>query len=412
MDFERGGAHLPGSAVYGERSGRTDRGALCVRTGGRRNRRRHRAEIAGPHRRLERRSAKRVLRRAGEGDAIGYLAGPIPEGEWAILLGAYRIPEAGCAVRVEIRLVYKHERWLKGDLHSHTEHSDGAYAIADAIRICKDNGLSFLALTDHNTASQNRAAPAADERLVLLPGVELTSYRGHANLLGHPDALDDFRVLTPEQASAALRKASERGAFVSLNHPFDKDCPWEFGFDVPFDAVEVWNGPWRPHNAAAVRWWHEQLSAGRRITAVGGSDTHRPGPFVAHGRPTTHVLADSETAGGILDGLRRGRVVLSCDPEGTFIDLAIGSAGIGDALTVPKEEPLELTVEVRRADGDRVVLWSDRGVEREWTVDGSGGVYWFQVSADRRFYRAESYRAWSDWNVELATCLTNPIYLR
>ncbi|TJY43313.1 phosphoesterase [Cohnella pontilimi] len=340
----------------------------------------------------------------------GYLAGPIAEGDWAVMLGAYRIPAAGCSIRLEIQLVYKHSRWMKGDLHTHSVHSDGTYAIYEAISICKEKGFSFLALTDHNTASQNRTTFAAEEQLVLIPGVELTNYKGHANLLGHPDALDDFRVLTSEQAASALRKAAEQGAFVSLNHPFCTDCPWEFGFDVPYDAIEVWNGPWRPINAAAVKWWQEQLSTGLQITAIGGSDTHSPHPYVKHGRPTTYVLAESETTGGILDGLRRGRVILSCDSDDTFIDLAAGGAGIGDMLTVPETQHLELTMKVRHANGDRVLLWSDRGVEREWTAEGDVD-YVFQVAADRKFYRAESYRFIPEWKQEFMTCLTNPIYL-
>ncbi|MBB6671342.1 CehA/McbA family metallohydrolase [Cohnella nanjingensis] len=341
----------------------------------------------------------------------GYLAGPIPSGQWRVLLGAYRVPDDGCEVEMELTIVREHPRWLKGDLHMHGVHSDGAYEVADAIRSCKDKGLDFVAFTDHNNASQNRATLAADDRLVLIPGVELTSYKGHANLLGRLDALDDFRVLTPDRAAEALRRAQESGALVSLNHPFCPDCPWELGFVVPYDAIEVWNGPWRPLNETAVRWWHEQLVTGRRIVAIGGSDTHAPHPLVAHGMPTTHVRAEAASKAAILDAVRAGRVVLSFAPDETFVDLAIGEAGIGDTRSDDGQTETALSVTVTGAAGDTVRVWSDRGLEREWTVEREG-EFVFRVPTDRLFYRAEAYRYLPEWEREILSCLTNPIYMQ
>jgi len=340
----------------------------------------------------------------------GYRAGPLPAGDWHILLGAYRIPAGGCEVRIELTLTHRHPRWLKGDLHMHGVHSDGSYTIAEAIRSCKEKGLQFAAFTDHNNASQNLSTLAADEELVLIPGVELTSYKGHANLLGVLDALDDFRVLTPEQAAEALRKGAGRGALVSLNHPFCPDCPWELGFDVPYDAIEVWNGPWRPLNETAVRWWQEQLAAGRKIVAIGGSDAHAPHPVVAHGVPTTYVKAVAESKEAILRAIRDGRVVLSFAPNETFIDLSLENWGVGETAHAGGRGELTLAVSVSGASGDRVELWSDRGLEREWDVDRQG-EFTMLVPADRLFYRIEAKRFLPEWNRTITSCLTNPIYL-
>jgi len=341
----------------------------------------------------------------------GYLAGPILAGEWNVLLGAYRVPEGGCWVNIELKLVQEHTRWMKGDLHMHSVHSDGSYTIAEAIQLCKEKGLEFMAFTDHNNASQNLSTLAADEQIMLIPGVELTSYKGHCNLLGQLDALDDFRILTPEQAAGALRRAADKGAFISLNHPFCPDCPWELGFDVPYDAIEVWNGPWRPLNETAVHWWHKQLVVGRKLIAVGGSDAHRPHPHVAHGTPTTYVRSEAESKDAILRGIRAGRVVLSFDVNETFIDLSIGGTGVGDTVNVDGQQRFELAVNVMGAAGDRVQLWSDRGVEQEWVVENEG-EYSFPVPADRLFYRAEASRYLAEWNLTITSCLTNPIYLR
>lgn len=339
----------------------------------------------------------------------GYLAGPFVDGTWAVLLGAYKVPEEGCVVNLDIELIYKGDRWLKGDLHMHSIHSDGGYTLPQVFDLCRQKGLQFIALTDHNTASQNKAALMSDDELVVIPGVELTSYYGHANLFGQLDALEDFRVTTPDQAAAQLGQASAKGALVSLNHPMDDYCPWELGFEVPFDAIEVWNGPWRPSNEAAVAWWHEQLCLGKRIVAIGGSDTHRPDRYVEHGRPTNYILASSDSAEGVLQGLRSGHVILSQDVDFTVLFLSSGNAQVGDFLEIA-DDSISMTLKVVQAREDRVTIWSDQGIEATWTVSGDAEIHFIGTS-DRIFYRAESKRYLLEMDMEIMTCLTNPLYV-
>lgn len=340
----------------------------------------------------------------------GYLAGPLGEGEWAVLLGAYRVPENGITVELEITMILKHPHWLKGDLHAHTIHSDGSYSIGEAMASCREQGLDFLALTDHNTSSQNQAVTARDERLLLIPGVEMTSYFGHVNLLGHMDALTDFRRLTPEAAATELTLARNKGALVSLNHPFCPDCPWELGFDAPYDAIEVWNGPWRELNERAVAWWQQQLSEGRRVVAVGGSDTHRVDTFIKHGSPTAYVHALENTAAGVLEGIRCGAVVLSHRPDDIFMTLSAGDQGVGQEVEIGEREEVELLIMVRGARQDCVTLWSDHGPEMYWMVE-QANKWMIHVPADRLFYRLEARRSLPEQGQVVMTCLTNPLYL-
>jgi hypothetical protein len=338
----------------------------------------------------------------------GYLASHMMLGTWFVLLGAYRIPEHGCCVKILIKMKKKHQRWVTGDLHMHSVHSDGSYTLPEVISIGREKEFSFMAFTDHNTASQNFEV-MRDEHLLIIPGVELTSYKGHANLFGVRDALEDFRVLTPEQVSSQLQKAKEKGAFISLNHPFCSHCPWEFGFEVPYDAIEVWNGPWRDINEVALQWWHEQLCSGKKIVALGGSDTHRPEPFVQHGRPTSHILVDSDVVEDILIGMKKGHVILSYDYDGTFIEAECGGNRIGDTVLTEQEE-LVIDIKVRNAKGDCIRVISNQGVEGEWTVDSEANLS-FSGKADRLFYRFESTRYFPEVEQVLVTCLTNPIYL-
>lgn len=342
----------------------------------------------------------------------GYLPGELVPGKWAVLLGAYRVPPSGCRVVVRIRCLPETPRWLKGDLHSHTVHSDGSYALNEAVSIMEALGCDFLATTDHNTASQNFAHPK-ESPVVLIPGLELTTNDGHANLLGAVDPLTDFRVRRLEDVRARFAEAKDKGAVVVLNHPHCGDCPWEWGFEVDHDWVEVWNGPWTDRNERALAWWHAQLAAGRRLVAVGGSDVHKPHPHVKHAVPTTWAYADSRTSAGILAGIGRGHAFISESPEGPTIDFRIGTAMMGDtALADDADGTVELRVSGLKP-GDRVLVLSERGLEQARTAGQEGMLHHvWQAARDRLFYRVEVRRQCPIRNESVVAALSNPIYLR
>ena len=52
-------------------------------------------------------------------------------------------------------------RWLAGDLHMHTVHSDGVMTVPELARFAAGRGLDFIAVTDHNTISHHAELPAA-----------------------------------------------------------------------------------------------------------------------------------------------------------------------------------------------------------------------------------------------------------
>lgn len=365
----------------------------------------------------------------------GYLAGPLPEGTWSVLLGAYHVPPGGCTVTLTVSLVPSTSRWVKGDLHMHTFHSDGQYSPEETLRMVEALGLDFIALTDHNTVSQNRCFPASDT-VVFIPGTELTTYKGHANLLGAVDPLQDFRVTSLEDARRVATEGHHAGAKVVLNHPFEDmclGCDWTWGFDWNYDWVEVWNGPWRPANMQALAWWQEQLVAGRRLVAVGGSDTHGPHPYVRHGMPTTWVLSESHTVDGILEGIDKGHVFLSWSPEGPQIGLTCGDALMGEVVSKgvagsgaagpgATESNARVTIHVTAAKaGDTVRLITDRGVEEERTVQAVGvkGEGTVEAVADlhldwdatgRKFCRVEVWRFFDEVQMTLMAAMSNPIY--
>src|SRR5205823_1374661 len=65
---------------------------------------------------------------------------------------------------------------LKGNLHAHTTFSDGRRPIDQVIDRYRDLGYDFLAITDHDDRIFEDYwfnIPPGDDRLLILPGVEL-----------------------------------------------------------------------------------------------------------------------------------------------------------------------------------------------------------------------------------------------
>jgi hypothetical protein len=75
------------------------------------------------------------------------------------------------------------------DLHCHSTASDGTFAPQEVVRLAQRNGLSALALTDHDTIAGVPAAMAEAEKLGIdfLPGIEISAdYKpGTMHLLGY-----------------------------------------------------------------------------------------------------------------------------------------------------------------------------------------------------------------------------------
>ncbi|MBM3136180.1 MAG: PHP domain-containing protein, partial [Chloroflexi bacterium] len=317
--------------------------------------------------------------------------------------------------------------WYRGDLHCHTQHSDGENTLAELLASAKARGLDFLAITDHNTTSYFLDLPSvADDGLLLIPGEELTTYYGHANVWGIRQWVD-FRGRSRADLARAAAEAHRQGALISINHPKQEGPAWELPTDFDFDAVEAWQSHWWVSNYQSLAWWERRLRAGRRVSAVGGSDLHRvgtperPAPYEL-GQPCTWVFSPSLTQAAILDGIRAGHVFLSRDPDGPRITFtaryAGGQAMMGDTVEVSPGTPLTLQTRVQRAPGDLLRLISAQGVLALVEIPSDDFVHEFVVTpAAAGYYRLEVIQPPEDDldkepSVLMVDALTNPIYVR
>jgi hypothetical protein len=328
-----------------------------------------------------------------------YLPGPVIAGTWKLLIGVPNIrPQSVASFEADISFVRSapnartqefaeiplrtEARWYRGDLHMHTAHSDGHCNSQNGKQVpcplfltldaAARRGLDFVAVTDHNTISHYddlRELQPYFDRLLLIPGREVTTFEGHANVYGPTDFLD-FRVgstLVPDMDSL-LYRARTMNALFSINHPNAPSgevcmgCGWrpklaDMGL---VNAVEAVNGGAEEGPYSGVPFWEAQLGAGRRLTAIGGSDNHdaqlpfeKPGSV---GSPTTVVYAKDLSITGILAGIRSGTVFVDLtDSRDRMLDFSGQNAGhkaaMGETLEAAQGTMVDLAVRAASCQG-------------------------------------------------------------
>ncbi len=340
----------------------------------------------------------------------GYAACRLVPGEWHILVGAYKVAPAGVTITYELTFTPKRLRLFKGDLHLHTLASDGVLTVGELAQRALRHGLDFLAITDHNQMVSADSLPRLPG-MTLIPGIEWTHFRGHANFLGVDKPYDEpFFANSPEEVQARFQSARERGALITINHPFDELCPFQFDMNaLPFDCLEIWNGPMRESNLRAAGYWHALLTAGKKVPICGGSDYHRDHLFLMPGGPTTAVFALSASPADILAGLKQGHAYVAFAPNAPTLELTAGEALLGDIVRFDSTREIEIKVTGLSAGDVLRVVTAQGGTNLlEAKTDGNfGGRY---TMSSPGFARLEILRSFVPGLPLLPALLSNPIY--
>jgi len=335
---------------------------------------------------------------------------------------------------------------MKGDLHCHTVHSDGLNSVEEIVRNAVELGLDFLAVTDHNTSTHFEELERLSHLpIVLIPGEEVTTYWGHANMWGLREWID-FRCADEASIGAVRRYVLQKGGLISVNHPKCIGPPWFFRGWEGCPSMEVWQAPWRFHNWESLERWDSLLRSGARVVAVGGSDVHSIPPAEPRhphclANPTTWLYADlsaptpvpahPEALVGraerpppeqaILDTIRAGHVYITDAPNETRLVLTADADGdgrfetlMGDTISPSDGRPIRFRVDVRGGMDRRLWLIADgipidiRPLDKvesthDFALDVSGRRY---VRAELRGHRGRPERG------EVIWAMTNPIWMR
>ena len=367
----------------------------------------------------------------------GYMPGPIKAGEWVVQLDTHMImPGEDVYYQLEVTCVQGRlgeivqarstaslqaalptkAGWYRGDLHSHSHHSDaGNRTVAELIQTARDYRLDFIFLSDHNTiAGLAEMDAAASETLLTAGGLELTTFWGHALVLGTREWVD-WRVRPGTGDMTRIATAAyEAGHVYIIAHPLTigdplcTGCAWRYGEMMPGSArlVEIWNGVWEDYanNEKTLSLWYDWLNQGLRITATAGSDSHNAAKYAA--KPGFSIIqAEALTQSALLAGLRAGRDYLSRGPQLHFEAHTIQGHVFGIGDTVNQKATF-------------VARWANAEPNTQLRVMANGRLLHQVAAADQGEFVWELRPDMADWLViELRDgngnmlAITNPIYL-
>ena len=310
---------------------------------------------------------------------------PVPPGRWEVIVSRgyeYEIERqtvtvvAGAQVRVDALMEHSVDTTniQCGDFHIHTWRSndsgdDATQKVAQAI----SDGLEIPVRSDHEWVadfSKEIAELLATKWAVAFGSIELTSFEvwGHMGVFpltpraeevnaGAPKwqtfptaaaPATEFTTLSPKAVFDTVRERPE-APVVIINHPrgptnyfgyvgydpatglADSVADW----DTKFTLVEVFNdSSWKSNRNGNVVDWFGLLKAGRKVAAVGSSDTHDMARNpVGYPRTCIRVGTDDPqalTASGVRDQLAEGHTSIS---GGIYVSAKIGAAQSGDTTT-------------------------------------------------------------------------------
>jgi hypothetical protein len=290
--------------------------------------------------------------------------------------------------------VYNSEsRWYKGDFHTHTTESDGKMTPSAGMSQAKVMELDFFVATDHNMIPTKWIG----DQVMVIPGIEITSTKGHFNALGltkwvnwRPSS-QDGGMETEVGMNRIIREVKEAGAVVSINHPMLK--PWEWQFQETelseIDVIEIWNDPTYKDNPIAteqaLHLWNVLWNDGHRIFGIGGSDSHLlptesyqdGGPPSVIGDPATYIYCEGLSPSTLLKGVLNGHAYVSRGPEYNITIHANGTSYLpGDDLTgsFGTEDELVIHYEINplMLKNSAQLNWISEGqiISRETLVEG------------------------------------------
>jgi hypothetical protein len=241
-------------------------------------------------------------------------------------------------------------RVLWGDLHGHTQLSDGTGTPEDYFAYARDvAALDVIALTDHDHWGMRfldgnpglwktieEAAHRFDEpgRFVALVGFEWTNWlHGHRHVLYFEGEADVLSSLDPRyQDPALLWKALEGRSAVTIAHhsaggPVSTN--WEFAPPPELEPVtevvsvhgssEASDTPGKIYAAVPGNFVRDALGRGLRFGFIGSGDSHDGHPGLAHlASPSgglAAIFSEETTRAGVLDALRSRRTYATNGPR-------------------------------------------------------------------------------------------------
>jgi hypothetical protein len=294
--------------------------------------------------------------------------------------------------------------WFKGNLHTHTNLSDGDSSPETVARWYDDSDYHFLCISDHNVRfdpSGLQAELASERRkLHLVPGEELTTWwqgEGERTFALHVNGYGTSNTLGEgegDSVAAVLQSMVDRiahdGGLAAVNHPnFWSSVDWKDLAAVQrLGFFEVYNGHPLSFNEGTEDLpsmdmiWDLLLMEGRRVWGLAVDDAHyfqQWGPELSNpGRGWVMVEAEEMSTSAIVTALKQGHFYASNGPA-----LAAVMARPGQDLRIIAQttSSIEFVSEgevVERVEGEEAVCSLGSASYLRARVTDSSGTAWVQ----------------------------------
>jgi hypothetical protein len=215
-------------------------------------------------------------------------------------------------------------RFWRGNLHTHSNLSDGALEPGQVVERYKNAGYDFMMLSEHFIG--NFTWPIADTRtfrsnnFTTIIGAEIHAPQTSAGELWHMVAaglpLDFPQARKGENGEDLARRAHEAGAFIGIAHPAWSQLTLEDGRAIDCaHAVEIYNHGCAIENdrGDGLYLFDQLLNEGQRVTGFATDDAHFKTPD--HFGGWVHVKAESLDPDNLLTALKQGQYYASQGPR-------------------------------------------------------------------------------------------------
>lgn len=229
-------------------------------------------------------------------------------------------------------------RWWRGNLHGHSDRSDGCLPAEEVCRRYAAEGYDFTCVTDHFLGCYGfpltDTVPMRRDGFTTLLGAELHSGAMQNGELWHilavglppdfaPPTADGFAVVEGMETGPQIaRRAREAGAFVAIAHPQWSGLTLADARSIDAaHAVEIYNHGCghclaRGDGASIA---DLLLSEGRDVTLIATDDSHFTEPDQFGG--WVMVRAPENTPEALLGALKAGRFYSSQGPRLHHVEL-------------------------------------------------------------------------------------------
>ncbi|MEE9555754.1 MAG: hypothetical protein V3V76_00725 [Candidatus Adiutricales bacterium] len=226
-------------------------------------------------------------------------------------------------------------RWFKGNLHMHTDRSDGGFSPLDAATFYAERGYDFISITDHrrpfNEVEMEEKLP-----LLVLDGIELDGVDENDSFY-HVICVGGVHGITPNMTLLeALEKARSQGSILIWGHPHWSGNTVKDGMRHGFHGLEIFNYSCEVAlgKGSGAFHWDWLLEYQPDLLGFATDDNHYVDGYPPQVGGWIMVNAPDLSSEAILNSIRKGNFYSSSGPDFKSIHIEQGNRVVAETSPI------------------------------------------------------------------------------